>query len=247
MKAFWNLMIAEVKLYLREPVAAFFTIAYAPMMLILFGMIYGNKPEAIFGGLGTMDISVPSYIGLIIVTVGLISVPIDTATNRDKGILRRFRATPLHPEIYLAADVTGNYLMTLIGVLLLVVIGKLAYHIHFSGNWLSVFLGFTLSALAFYALGYLLAALAPTARIAQTVGMVLAFPMMFISGATIPIEVLPHGVRQAANFIPLTHVVTLMRGLWFGDPWSAHLIEVTILVGTLVVSSLLAAHLFRWE
>ena len=247
MKTFWNLTVADVKLYLREPVAAFFTIAYAPMMLVLFGMIYGNEPESIFGGLGTIDISVPSYIGLIIVTVGLISVPIATATSRDKGILRRFRATPLRPEIYLASDVIGNYLMTLLGILLLVVTGRLAYHVRFSGHWLSVFLGFTLSALAFYGLGYLLAALAPTARIAQTVGMVLAFPMMFISGATIPLEVLPRNLRQVANFIPLTHVVTLLRGLWFGDPWSAHLTEVAVLGGTLVVSAFLAARLFRWE
>jgi len=54
------------------------------------------------------------------------------------------------------------------------------------------------------------------------VGMVLAFPMMFLSGATIPLEVLPAKVRAFNHYIPLTHVVTLMRGLWFGDSWGQH-------------------------
>jgi len=84
-------------------------------------------------------------------------------------------------------------------------------------------------------------------RIAQTVGMVLAFPMMFLSGASIPLEVLPAKVRAVSQYIPLTHVVTLMKGLWFGDPWSQHWTEVAVLVGCLLVGGAIAARTFRWE
>jgi len=247
MRPLWKLTLIGAKLYLREPVAAFFTIVFAPMMLVLFGSIYGNTPSPLFGGRGTIDISVPAYIGLIIAAVGLMSVPIGVASRREARVLRRYRATPLRPAIYLTADVLVYFGMTLLGVVLLILTGKIGYNVRFDGNVVSVLAGFSLGALSFFALGFLIAGLAPTARIAQTVGMVIAFPMMFLSGATIPLEVLPATVREVARFIPLTHVVTLLRGLWAGEAWSKHLTEVVVLVGVLVVGTAISAKTFRWE
>ncbi len=247
MRGLRKLTWVQMKLYLREPIATFFTILYAPLMLLLFGAIYGNDPSSELGGLGFIDITVPAYIGLIIVSVGLMSVPIGLAANREAGVLRRFRATPLRPIAYIIASVAGYFVMALAGVLLLILTGKIAYNVRFEGNILSILTGFTLGTLSFFALGYLIAGLAPTARIAQTVGMVLAFPMMFLSGATIPLEVLPQSVRNVSRFIPLTHVVSLLQGLWFGDSWGTHLTEVAVLAAVLVVGTAVAARLFRWE
>ena len=247
MRSLWKLTLTQAKLYLREPMATFFTIAYAPLVLLLFGTIYGNEPQELFGGLGSMDIAVPAYVGLIILSVGLMGLPAGTSSSREQGVLRRYRATPMRPAAYLVADVLVYYVMTLIGVLLLIVVGKLVYGVRFSGNALSVFAGFTLGALSFFALGFLVSSLAPTARVAQAIGMVTGFPMMFISGATVPLELLPEGVRNVTRFVPLTHVVTLLRGLWVGDAWGRHLTEVAVLVGVLVVSTIIAARAFRWE
>jgi ABC-2 type transport system permease protein len=247
MRAFWKLTLIQAKLYLREPVAAFFTIVYAPMMLVLFGTIYGNEPTPMFGGRGTVDVSVPAYIGLIILSVGLMGLPIATATSRETGVLRRYRATPLRPAIYLAADVLVYFCMTLLGVLLLILVGKIGYRVRFDGHVLSLLASFSLGALSFFAFGFLIASLSPTARIAQTVGMVIAFPMMFVSGATIPLEVLPGSVRNAARFVPLTHVVTLLRGVWAGEVWGEHLTEVVVLLGVLAAGVIVSAKTFRWE
>ena len=112
------------------------------------------------------------------------------------------------------------------------------------GNLLA---GFTLAALSFFALGYLLAALSPSARVAQTVGMVLAYPMIFLSGASIPLALLPSGIRHVADFIPLTYVVDLLQGLWYGEGWSSVSLDVAVLAGILVVATGLAARAFRWE
>lgn len=247
MRALWKLILIQIKLYLREPIAIFFTLAYAPLMLVLFGSIYGNKPNDMFGGRGTVDVSVPAYIGLIIISVGLMSIPIATSSARESGVLRRFRVTPLSPAIYLISDVAVYFLMTLLGVILLVLVGKFGYNMQFDGNWLSVLAGFSLSALAVFTFGYLIAGLAPTARIAQTVGMVIGFPMMFLSGASIPLEVLPENVRTVSKFLPVTYVVTLMQGLWKGDAWSSHGTEVIVLICVLLAGLILAAKTFRWE
>jgi len=236
-----------MKLYLREPMAAFFTLAYAPMILFIFGFIYGNEPAPLFGGRGYIDIAVPSFMALIITSVGLMVVPIETGIAREKGILRRFHSTPISPAIYIFSNVFVYYLMTLSGIVILFLIGKFVYGANFEGNYLSVFAGLTLSTLSFFAFGFLVASLAPTARTAQTIGMVIAFPMMFLSGAAIPIEVLSDKVVNISRFLPLYHIVTFMRGLWIGERWSGHLIEIFVLIGILVVGTVVSTKIFRWE
>lgn len=247
MRGLWKLIGVQMKLYLREPAATFFTIVFAPMLLLLFGTIYGNKPDAFFGGRGMVDVSVPSYIAMIIISVGFMGIPIATAASREAGVLRRFRMTPLNPAAYILANISSYYVMTAVGVVALVLVGKAVYGMKFQGNVLSVWAGFTLGSLAFFSLGYLVAGIASTARIAQAVGMIAAFPMMFLSGSAIPLEVLPHSVRNVSRFIPLTHVVTLMRGLWAGESWAKHMTELAVLGGVLVIGIILSARFFRWE
>src|SRR4030043_664059 len=101
MRGLWKLTAAQLNLYFREPAATFFTIVFAPMLLLLFGTIYGNKPNPFFGGRGMVDVSVPSYIALIIISVGFMGLRVATAANREAGGLRRFRMTPPPPPAYI--------------------------------------------------------------------------------------------------------------------------------------------------
>ena len=71
--------------------------------------------------------------------------------------------------------------------------------------------------------------------------------MLFLSGAGIPLEVMPDSVRTISNYLPLTYVVRLLRGLWFGEPWGSLLLETGVLVGVLVICTAIAVRLFRWE
>jgi ABC-2 type transport system permease protein len=247
MKSLLKMTWMEVKLFLREPVGAFFTLAFPLMMLFLFGSIYGNEPQAMFGGQGTIDISIPAYTAMIIATTGLVGLTITMAAYRENGILRRLRTTPISPLVVLAAQVIVLFLMTTLGMLLLIVAGKLVYHIRFDGNALSVLAGFVLCSLGFFALGFILAGLMPTARTAQVVGMVLLYPMLFLSGAGFPRELLPETIKKVSTFLPLTYVVNLLRGLWIGETWGGHLLDVAVLAGILVLGVIISAFTFRWE
>lgn len=246
-RGFGKLVWIQLLLLLRAPVATFFTVIYAPLILLIFGAIYGNEPSPFLGGLGAMDVSVPAYIGLIILAVGMITLPINTAARRESGALRRFRATPLHPLAYILSDVIGHLLFALLGMILLFITGRIVFHVRFEGQVLSVLAAVTLSLLAFFTLGYLIAAVAPNARTAQVMGMVLAFPMMFLSGATIPLEAMPTNVQRFSRFIPLTYAVRLIKGLWFGHPWNQYKTETAVLFGMLVLGTIIATRIFRWE
>jgi ABC-2 type transport system permease protein len=249
MRSFRKLFIMQFKLYLREPVAFFFSLAYPVLLLLFFGAMYGNEPAPDFWGrnFGTVDASVPAYAGIIIGTVALMGIPIDTAANRENGVLRRYRATPLHPGVYLMANVVMYLAVAILGMTLLVITGKLVFGLRMAGSWLNVLAAFILSTIAFFSLGYLIASLAPTARIAQTVGMVIFFPMMFLSGAGMPLQLLPESLRRVSNFLPLTYMVRLLQGLWFGDPWRELWLPTLVLVGIMVLGTLASIKLFRWE
>jgi ABC-2 type transport system permease protein len=249
MRGLGKLFVMQFKLYLREPVAFFFSLAYPALLLLLFGFIFGNDPSPEFWGrnFGTVDASVPAYAGIIIGTVALMGIPIDTAASREMGVLRRYRATPLHPAGYLVASVAVYLMIALLGMAILVLTGILVFGLRIGGSWLSVLAAFSLSALAFYSLGYLIASLVPTARIAQAVGMVIFFPMMFLSGAGMPLQLLPESLRKVSDFLPLSYVVRLLQGLWFGDAWLKLWLPTLVLVGMLVIATAAAAKVFRWE
>ena len=247
MKGFRKLTLVNFKLYLREPIATFFTLAFPPLMVVLFGAMYGNDPSPMFGGYGSMDVSMPAYTAMILGTVGFLGVPITISGYRESGVLRRFQATPMRPLTYILADIVANLVTTLLGMMGLVIIGWLLYRVQFEGQVMAVIPAVVFCGLAMFSIGYLIAGLAPGARTAQVVGMVIFYPMMFLSGASIPLEVMPETIQRIADFLPLTYVVRLLRGLWFGDAWGEHLLETAVLAGVLLVCTALAARFFRWE
>jgi len=247
MKSFLKMTWMEAKLFLREPMSAFFTLVFPLIYLFMYGMISGNEPTPMYGGRGTIDAAIPSLTAVIIGITGLMSTTMTMATYREKGILRRLGTTPVSPLIVLAAQVVVVFAMTTLGMLLLIAAGKLVYQVRFEGNCFSVLGGFVLSSLSFFGIGFILAGTLPTVRTAWVVAMVLLYPMMFLSGAFFSLELLPAAIQKVSAFMPLTYVVNLLNGLWVGEPWSSHLLDVGVLAGMLLLGILITAKVFRWE
>ncbi len=248
MRGFWQLAVVQSRLFLREPPAFFFTLVFPALLLVVFGTIFGNEPLTQWGlELGYIDLQVPALAAIIIGSVGFAGIPVAISSAREALILRRYRATPLSPLTLISADVLVNFAMSLTGMTILVVLGKAFWGLRFSGSWPLVVVVFTFCALSFFALGYLVASLAPTARVAQAVGMAAYFPMMFISGAAMPRQLMPERVQAIADTLPLTHVVTTLQTVWAGEPLVERLTELGWLAALLIVGTVLSVRFFRWE
>jgi len=87
----------------------------------------------------------------------------------------------------------------------------------------------------------------PTARFAQPVGSLVLYPMIAVSGLFVPLQSLPPGLRLLARVLPLSYAVSLLKGIWQGHAWSAHLIDILGLVVIFVVCTSLSSRLFRWS
>ncbi|MCB8943200.1 MAG: ABC transporter permease [Ardenticatenaceae bacterium] len=245
MKSLQKMILIEFKLFLRQPMAAFFTLIFPLFLLFLFGSIYGNEPSELLGGRGNVDVSVPGYIAMIIATSGLTNLPIILATYREQGILRRYQASPVSTLTILLAQLVVSGLTAVVGGSLLVLVGVLVYDLVLPVAVWGTLLAFILGSLSFLAVGFLLSSILVTSRTATAVGNALLFPMIFLSGAALPRQILPENIQQFGDFLPLTHVVNLIQGLWYGDGWNVG--SLVVVLAVMLLAGVVATRTFRWE
>jgi len=244
MRAFWKLTVTELKLFVREPLALFFILAFPLILLWLNGSLFGNAPAPEQGGRGAVDLLVPGYVALILATVGFTQLPGVLATYRERGILRRLATTPVAPAKVLGAQLVVQLAAATIGVALLLAAATVVYDLNLRRAVAAAVLAYLAGALALYALGFVLAALAPNARTANAVGFVVYFPMIFLSGAVFPRHALSASMRRIGELLPLAPVVTALQ-----DAWSGAGISVAALatLAAIMVASAVGVRVFRWE
>ena len=231
----------------REYIALFFSIIFCPMLLLIFGMVYGNEPSQMFGGSGTVDVMLPSFVGLVFAGTGLISLPVAVAGSRERGELRRYRMTPLSPMAFLAADVIMYFIISVIGMLIVLLIGCFGYDSSFTGSIPLLIYGSVLSGIAVFAIGLFIASVSRTAKVAQTLGMVIGFPMMFLSGASMPVEFMPDAMDKVIKAMPLSYSVSMMRDIWECAGLADLKGDSFVLLAVAGVFILITAVIFKWD
>lgn len=246
-KALVKLTTFEFKLFFRNFINVFFLLLFPTTMILMFGGIYGNKPQDIYNGFGMVDVSVPAYAGMIISVTGLMNLPLTLCEYREKKILKRFKATPVSPSNVISAQLAVNFTMTLIGMLILVLISKLVFHLKFQGSYAGVAGIFVLSILSVFSIGFLIASLAPNQKAGSAIANIVYFPMLFLTGATVPLEIMPKGMQKAAEFLPVTHVVKAMQGAWLSQDIKDYYVSIIVLAAVTVVCFIVSVAAFRWE
>ena len=103
------------------------------------------------------------------------------------------------------------------------------------------------STVSILSLGFVIASLVPTARFAQPLGALILYPMLGISGLFAPVASLPPMLRAVARVLPLTYAVSLLRGIWYGEGWPAHVSDVMVLAVMFLAFTAVSARVFRWE
>lgn len=234
----------ELALLLREPAAVFFTLAL-PLLLLALNGAQGNAPVAELGGLGAVDVFVPGYLVYVMATTALMNLPEGLADERARGFLRRLRVSPLRPWQVLGAHAVTHLAMIVAGVVALLTLAATAYGMSAPAAWGPVLLALVLSVTASLALGFLLAAVAPTVRTAQAVASAVYFPAIFLSGAVFPRVGLPEVAQRIGDWIPLTYAVRSIIAAWTGGTVDGP--AVAVLAAVTAVAAGAAVRAFRWE
>ncbi len=250
MTALRKLTWVETKLFFRDPLSLVFTLALPFFFLFVLNGVFGNEPETdpnedVWRGVGPADFYVPAYVGLVMAAVGLLSMPIRLATYRERGILRRFRASAMPLWTVLGSQVVLAAATAAIGAVSIAIASKLAYGTGFPEDPLRFAGAFVLGLLSFTAIGVFLGAVLPTARAAQGAGLILFFLMFMLSGSGPPPDVMTDAMQLVGDALPLTYVVLILQDSWLNGSWNAG--ASAVVAGVLAACLVLSFRLFRWE
>ena len=247
MRGLFQLTWLEIKIFLREPLGAVGTLVIPVILFLVVGRAMNRGPsrtplgvEFLQSGLPVM-VSVFMAIGAVTSLVAIISI------YREGGILKRLRATPLRPQTILSAHVLAKLLFTAVTLSLMMLAGRRFYPPGLQAPVFSFALAVLFSTLSILSMGFVIASLVRTARFAQPVGALIFYPMIGLSGLFVPVEALPSGLQWVAKLLPMTYVVSLLRGVWTGESWFAHLGDLAALAIFGAIFVAISARVFRWE
>jgi ABC-2 type transport system permease protein len=248
MQALVKLTWLETKIFVREPMGVIGTVGIPVAVFLIASQIAGPRVgRAAMQPGGVVSAFMPVLASVLMAMSAITSLVTIVSIYREGGILKRLRATPLSPMVILSAQVIVKLSFTALTLLIMVLAGR---HYFPPGTPVPMFsygmaLVFTTGALL--SVGFLIASVVPTARFAQPIAAVVLYPMVALSGLFFPIETLPQWLRLVARLLPLGYAVSLLDGVWRGEPWSSHLGDVAALALFFVIVSAISSRVFRWE
>lgn len=242
---FLKMYRVEQKQFLRSPDVIVFNLAMPVVALILIAFIGGNNAAGSMG----MTFITSSFVALS--TVGIccsafMSIPISLVEARDKGVLRRLYCSPCSPTRLLACDTISSGVMSIISTLILTVVAVVGFGYRMEGNVL-IFIGmWFLTLISMFSIGLMIASVCRTVKSMNVVTSLVYFPMLLFSGATVPAEVFPEGLRFISDILPLGVGINALKKISIGV-YEGLVIPVVVLVVITVVCTVISVKTFKWE
>jgi ABC-2 type transport system permease protein len=238
-KAFW-----------RNPASAFFTFAFPLMFLVIFtSLIKGTIT------IGSTEIDLSTYYVMAEAAFGVISacftnIAISVTFQRDQGILKRTRGTPLPGWAYLTARVVHAMTIAFVLVAITVSFGVIFYSASVpTGIPLMQFvLTLLVGGLSFAALALALTAAIPNADAAPPIVNAAVLPLLFLSGIFFPVgDDAPTWIRAVNNIFPIRHFVEAMSSAFLGNAIPFDWWDLAVVAAWGIVGLVLASRFFSWE
>ena len=246
-KAFW-----------RNPASAFFTFAFPLMFLVIFTSLLGTGEILIQG----TDLDQATYFVGAMGAFGVVSacftnIAITVTFQRDQGILKRLRGTPLPSWTYLSARVVHSMFVASILLAITLAFGRLFYGTALPTGvpLLEFVLTFVVGGLSLAALALALTGAIPNADAAPPIVNAVILPLLFLSGIFIPLgDDAPEWIRIVGQIFPVKHFADAMLASFLGNvtadgarvfpfDWS----DILVIAAWGVAGLILASRFFSWE
>lgn len=216
MKSFSTLFKIELKLAIREFSGVLFGILLPVGIMLLLGALYGDQRIHEGSNITLIQQGVPAVVTIGICASGLMGIPLTVSSYREKRILIRFQVTPTSPSLLLCVQFFTNLATALVSSGLVFIVAIVVFGYHMAGNISSFVLMYFLVTFVIYSLGIFIASVADSVKTANLLCTILYFPMFFLSGATIPFEIMPKVLQNVSNVMPLTQGIKVLKGVSLG-------------------------------
>ena len=238
----WLIRI-EILSSIREFSSVLFGLLLPVGIISLLGVLYGDGTD---GGL-TIELAVPAVMTIGICASGLMGLPLNLSSYREKKILKRFQVTPISPALLLAAQFINQTITAVLSAFLVWLVARLWFGYELMGSWGGFIMVLTLVLFSIYAIGLCIASVAPSTKSASLIASLLYFPMFFLSGATIPFEIMPAGMQWFAQWMPLTQGIILLKAVSLGESLALYWQAAMILLVTGTLAMVVSVKTFRYE
>jgi ABC-type multidrug transport system permease subunit len=226
-------------LTLRNRMALFFSFIFP--LIFFFAFSQG-------GGGGNGQQIVNLVLGLGVLGSGLFGVGMRAVQDREQNILRRFKVAPIGPGEILVSGLVTVMALQLPNMALIVFLAHRIFGAPWPPQPISLLIFVSLGLFAFASIGGIIAALVNSMQEGILITQLFYFPMLFLSGVTIPIAVMPAWLQTVAQFIPMTYFTTGLQPILRGtESLLDNATSAAALALTAVLGTFLAAKLFRWE
>ncbi|MGB3186463.1 MAG: ABC transporter permease [Ornithinimicrobium sp.] len=209
------LVCTEMRLFTREPVSLVFVLAFPALIVLVMGGVF-DPDDPSFGGVTPSAYYTAAYIAVVMAAIGLIMLPVHLAAYKERGVLRRFHASPFPPWALPAAWFVVATVMALLGFAVTLVTSYFSYGVPAVQSPWATAGAIALSANMFINVGLLLGLILPTARAADAVGLGLFLPFFLLGGGGPPPAAMPEVMRTISEALPMTQSITSIQSAWLG-------------------------------
>ncbi|MCU1293897.1 MAG: type transporter [Bryobacterales bacterium] len=239
--------IAQIKSNLqlmgRDRAVLFFSYLFPLTFFFIFAQAFHAGENA-----GNMAQVISMVIIIGILGAGFFGAGMRTVQDRETNVLRRFKVAPISPLPVIFASLVSGLVSFLPTVFLFFVFAHVLYHMPLPTKMFSLLVFICLGVISFRAMGMIVASVVNSAQEAQVVIQLLYLPMLFLSGASFPVSIMPVWLQIAAQFLPATYlfqgITSIMIG---GEGLAANWFAVVALTIAMCVALFVGVKLFRWE
>ena len=247
MRTFKTMLKNEMKLSLRDMNMVIFAICIPLVVLIILGVIYGNKPAYDGAAYTFLEQSFGALTTIAVCAGGVMGLPLVVSDYRNRKILKRFKVTPVSPAMILAVQVVIYTIYSVASLILLYIVSTLFFGFHMGGSMIAFLGGYLLVMLSIFSIGMMVGGISPNSQTASVIASLLYFPMLIFSGATLPYEVMPSALQKVADILPLTQGIKLLKVASLGLPIENVFVPIIVMVVLAAICIGVSLRFFKWE
>jgi imidazolonepropionase-like amidohydrolase/ABC-type multidrug transport system permease subunit len=234
---------ANLRLMGRDRSVLFFNYFFPLIFFVIFAISFGGAKNP--AGISQV---VDMVLVLGVLGSGFFGAGMRAVQDRESNILRRYKVTPTGPAPIIVASLVSGLVSFLPSVFIVVLLGHVWLQMPLPARPLDFLIFVSLGSLAFRAMGMIVAAVVNSSQESQIVTQIIYLPMLFLSGATFPLQLFPHWLQIATQFVPATYLFQGMQSIFLMNATLAsNWLPALSLVVTMIVAVFLGVKLFRWE
>ena len=232
-------LAVTLRLHFRNRMAVIYSYLFPTIFLLAFWVLYRYETPPLVRHMGEL-------LTVTILGGACFGLPTTFVSDRERGVWRRYRLTPVPTSSIVASTVAARYLLLLIAGLIQLALAMLI-GMPFPRHPFDLFVAFSCVSFAFIGLGLVIATMADNVPAVQALGQCIFLPMLIIGGVAVPLESLPAWAQHVSAFFPGRYAVEALRACVMGTGLGDARFSVLGLLLIGAAGCVTGARLFRWD